>query len=213
MVRNVLGAVLAAIGAAAAVYSPFRAWYDHRHGTDVRVQDLFGGITTHKASLMLSILLPMIVAAVIAVGGVLLRLRPLVALAGVVVLGFTILWMVQQGRYLGELTVAGNGSGLGEGVGEALGGGVLLLAAALVMSGRPPAAAGERDDAGTGRDRLPARAADADGLPSAPPVSAGSGAGGKSGGSSTSDLTAELKAMGIDLDDPGSAAKGSGGSS
>jgi len=112
MIRNVLGAVIALAGAAAAVLSPFRDWYDGRPGRHYRL------------------------GAVVTVVGVLLRSRALVALAGVVVLGFAVLWMVRVFQVTDSLAVAGDGSGLGLGVALALGGGVLILAGAGVMSGR-----------------------------------------------------------------------------
>ena len=136
MVRNVIGSVLALAGAAAAVWSPFRAWYDGRHGSDYRIEDLFGGITDAGAEVIGSILLPFAFAALVTLIGVVLRSRLLVALAGLVVLGFTILWMVRVGQAEGSLTVGGEGTGLGDGVANAVGGGVLLLLGALVMSGR-----------------------------------------------------------------------------
>lgn len=141
MVRNVLGSVLAVVGAAAAVYSPFRTWYDDRLGRTFRLQDLFsaGGVTDSAPDLALSLLLPFSVAAVVTLVGIALRARPLVVLAGLVVLGFTILWMVRQGQDQGSLTVNGQGTGLGIGVAGAFGGGVLLLVAPVVMSGRRPA--------------------------------------------------------------------------
>ncbi|MCT4356340.1 hypothetical protein M5362_24740 [Streptomyces sp. Je 1-79] len=136
MVRNVIGSVLALAGATAAVWSPFRAWYDGRHGSEYRIQDLFGGITDVKADVIGSILLPFAFAAVVTLVGVVFRSRLLVALAGLTVLGFTVLWMVRVGQVEGGLTVGGDGTGLGDGVASALGGGALLLLASLVMSGR-----------------------------------------------------------------------------
>ncbi|MFE5615151.1 hypothetical protein [Streptomyces sp. NPDC056463] len=136
MVRNVIGSVLALAGATAAVWSPFRAWYDGRHGSEYRIQDLFGGITDVKADVIGSILLPFAFAAVITLAGVIFRSRLLVAFAGLTVLGFTVLWMVRVGQAEGGLTITGDGTGLGDGVANALGGGVLLLLASLVMSGR-----------------------------------------------------------------------------
>ncbi|MEU8957438.1 hypothetical protein AB0C93_24395 [Streptomyces sp. NPDC048518] len=138
MVRNVLGSVLALVGATAAVWSPFRAWYDGRHGRDFRIGDLFsgGGVTDAGAELFGSLFLPFAVAALLTLAGLLLRSRLLVAVAGVLVLGFTVLWMVRQGQAEGSLSVAGDGSGLGQGVLGAFGGGVLLLLGAAVMSGR-----------------------------------------------------------------------------
>ncbi|MDT9692461.1 hypothetical protein Q5762_29845 [Streptomyces sp. P9(2023)] len=136
MVRNVIGSVLALAGATAAVWSPFRAWYDGRHGSDYRIEDLFGGITDVRAEVIGSLLLPFAFAAVVTLLGVVLRSRLLVAFAGLVVLGFTILWMVRVGQAEGSLTVGGDGTGLGDGVANAFGGGLLLLLGALVMSGR-----------------------------------------------------------------------------
>ncbi|MGW8764686.1 hypothetical protein ACWGN5_19480 [Streptomyces sp. NPDC055815] len=137
MIRNVAGSVLALAGATAAVWSPFRAWYDGRHGRDYAIGELFTGVTDDKADVLGSILLPFAFAALVALVGVLLRSRLLVALAGLVVLGFTILWMVRVGEAEGSLTVDTDGTGLGEGVAMAFGGGILLLLGALVMSGRP----------------------------------------------------------------------------
>ncbi|MGX1757728.1 hypothetical protein ACWIG5_12600 [Streptomyces lydicus] len=134
MVRNVLGSLIALAGAAAAVWSPFRPWYDGRHGSDVRIEDLFNGITHNGAALFGSVLLPMAFAALLTLIGVALRSRALITVAGLVVLGFTILWMVRQGQATSELTAGARG--LGVGVASALGGGALLLLGALVMRGR-----------------------------------------------------------------------------
>ncbi|WP_329128359.1 hypothetical protein [Streptomyces caniferus] len=134
MVRNVLGSLIALAGAAAAVWSPFRPWYDGRHGRNIRIEDLFNGITRTSAALFGSILLPMAFAALLTLIGVALRSRALITVAGLVVLGFTILWMVRQGQAASELTAGARG--LGVGVASALGGGALLLLGALIMRGR-----------------------------------------------------------------------------
>ncbi|MET4927250.1 hypothetical protein P3L51_33655, partial [Streptomyces sp. PSRA5] len=136
MVRNIIGSVLAVIGAAAAVASPFQAWYDGRHGRDYRVEDLFNGITGTSSDLWVSLLLPFVFAALVTLLGLVLRSRLLVALSGVIVLGFTILWMVRQGQRADGLKLTSDGTGVGLGVAAAFGGGVLLLIAAAVMSGR-----------------------------------------------------------------------------
>ncbi|WP_455360835.1 hypothetical protein [Streptomyces sp. SYSU K21746] len=138
MIRNVLGSVIGLVGATAAVWSPFRAWYDGRHGRDYRIAELFSGtgITDSKAPLAASILLAFAFAALLTLIAVVLRSRLLMALAGVVVLGFTVLWMVRQGQAAGSLTVEGGGGGLGDGVANAIGGGLLLLVAAAVLPGR-----------------------------------------------------------------------------
>lgn len=139
MIRNVLGSLLGLIGATAAVWSPFRAWYDGRHGSDYRIEELFGsaGITDDKAALLGSLLLPFLFAALLALVAIVLRSRLLMAFSGVVVLGFAVLWMVRQGQAAGSLSVGGDGTGLGDGVANAFGAGALLILAAAVMSGRP----------------------------------------------------------------------------
>lgn len=154
MVRNVIGSVLALAGAAAAVWSPFRDWYDGRPGQDYRVQDLFNGITAAEPGIAASVLLPLAFGALIALLGVVLRSRLLVALAGLIVLGFTVLWMVRQGQAAGSLAISADGTGLGDGVAMAAGGGVLLLLASAVMSGRP------RHRAGRPQEQEPAAADD-----------------------------------------------------
>ncbi|MDF4251267.1 hypothetical protein [Streptomyces sp. WMMB303] len=141
MIRNLLGSLLALIGAAAAVYSPFRPWYDGRLGRDFRIDDLFTGtgVTSADAALFTGLFVLMLVVAVIAVLGVLLRSRLTVTLAGVLGLGVTVLWMVRQGQAAGSLT-AGNTGGLASGAGLALGGALLLLLAGALMTGRRTAA-------------------------------------------------------------------------
>nr|WTB32896.1 hypothetical protein OG781_28545 [Streptomyces sp. NBC_00830] len=142
MIRNILGSIVALAGAAAVVLSPFRDWYDGRPGRYYRVADLVNGIngisgtSDARPGLWTSIWLPLLFAAAVTVVGVALRLRLLVALAGIVALGFTVLWMVRQGQVTGSLAVAADGSGLQDGVAYAMGGGALMLLGAAVMSGR-----------------------------------------------------------------------------
>lgn len=136
MIRNVLGSFLALLGAAAAVLSPFRQWYGGRLGRHYRIDELVTGITGSRPGPLSSILGVFLFAALLTVVGVVLRSRLLVAAAGVVTLGFTVLWMVRQGEAVGSLTVSGDGSGLRWGAAEAAAGAVLMLLGASVMSGR-----------------------------------------------------------------------------
>ncbi|MEB3966668.1 hypothetical protein OKJ48_41535 [Streptomyces kunmingensis] len=125
MLRNIVGSVLALIGAAAVVWSPFRVWYDGRHGRDYRLAELFG-----------SLFLPFVILALLALLGLVLRSRLLIALTGVVVLAGTVLWLVRVAQAEDELVLTADGHGVGDGVAAALGGGLLLVVSALVMSGR-----------------------------------------------------------------------------
>lgn len=136
MLRNISGSLLALIGAVLAVWSPFRAWYGGRQGSDIRVDDLFtgAGATSADATPLGSLLLPLAFAALLALLGVLLRSRLAVGAAGVLVLGVTVLWTVRQGQAAGQLTAGGDG--LGVGAAAAFGSGALLLLGCYVMSGR-----------------------------------------------------------------------------
>lgn len=137
MTRNLIGSLLALVGAAAAVWSPFRSWYAGRHGEDFRLGELFtpDGISGADAGLWNGLFLPMAVAALLTLLGVVMRSMLLVAFSGLLVLGFTILWMVRQGQAAGSLT-AGGESGLGAGVVLALAGGLVILLGSSVMRGR-----------------------------------------------------------------------------
>ncbi|ACU69035.1 hypothetical protein Caci_0080 [Catenulispora acidiphila DSM 44928] len=136
--RNLLGSLLAIIGAAATLVSPWQAWYNNRHGSSYKFYEVFGsGVTLSGSGIMDSVFLVFLITAVLAVAGVVLRSRALVGAAGVIAFGFTILWMVRQGQAAGELTVTGaNNRGLGSGVAYAFGGGLLMIIGSLMMTGR-----------------------------------------------------------------------------
>ncbi|MGW1073784.1 hypothetical protein [Streptomyces sp. NPDC002537] len=147
ILRNALGSLLALAGAVAAVWSPFRPWYAGRRGTDYGVRNLFRsvGVTGGHADLLGSLFAPMLVAALVALLGLLKRSRPLLAAAGVLVLGFTVLWAVRQGQVAGSLSIGDEGHGLNAGGVTAFTAGcLLLLAAAVTPGGRRP-----RDGTGT----------------------------------------------------------------
>ncbi|SDL13330.1 hypothetical protein [Streptomyces indicus] len=184
-VRNVLGSLLALAGAAAVVWSPFRAWYDGRLGRDYRIGELFSGdgVTDAKAQLFGSLFLPFLFVAVVTLIGVVLRSRLLIAFAGIVAMGFAVLWMVRVGQAEGSLTVDGDGNGLGVGAANAFVGGAVLVLASLVMAGRgrkveavPPESSGvpTLDRPGSGWGAPPGRSSDAGpyAAPDAPPYDA-----------------------------------------
>ncbi|MGW0908543.1 hypothetical protein [Streptomyces sp. NPDC002853] len=141
-IRNTIGLILAALGAAAALWAPFRSWYDGRLGRDFRIWELFtgAGVTDSGAGLFASMFLPLLVGAVLTLLGVVFRSRLLVLIAGIITLGFAILWMVRQGQAQGSLTVTGDSDGLGSGVALALLGGLLMLIGSAIMGGREPRA-------------------------------------------------------------------------
>ncbi|MCF3963128.1 hypothetical protein [Streptomyces fuscigenes] len=138
MVRNVIGGIIALAGAASAVLGPFLSWYNGRDGRDYRLSELFEaqGVTSAGTGVWASLVAPFAFAALVTLIGLVLRSRTLITFAGLVVLGFTVLWMVRQGQAAGSLAIEGDGSGLGQGVAYSAGGGIALLLAAAVMSGR-----------------------------------------------------------------------------
>lgn len=137
--RNILGGLLALVGAAATLVSPWQPWYNGRHGSTYKFYEVFGsGITPSRSGIMDSVFLLFLIMAVLTAIGVLLRSRALVGFAAVVSFGFTILWMIRQGQAAGELTVTGaNNRGLGSGLAWAFVGGLLMVIGSLVMVGRP----------------------------------------------------------------------------
>lgn len=137
-IRNTVGLILAVSGAAAALWAPFRSWYNGRLGHDFRVWELFtgAGVTNSGAGLFASMFLPLLVGAIVTLLGVVFRSRLLVLVAGIITLGFAILWMVRQGQAQGSLTVTGDSDGLGSGVALALLGGLLMLIGSAIMGGR-----------------------------------------------------------------------------
>ncbi|MCA1224152.1 hypothetical protein [Streptomyces sp. 8L] len=138
MVRNVIGGIIALAGAAAAVLGPFLSWYNGRQGRHYRLAELFEaqGVTSAGTGVWGSLVAPFAFAALVTLIGLALRSRALVTFAGLVVIGFTVLWMVRQGQAAGSLVVDSDGSGLGQGVAYSAGGGIALLLAAVVMRGR-----------------------------------------------------------------------------
>ncbi len=157
-IRNTTGLVLAVLGAAAALWAPFRNWNDGRLGRDFRVWELFtgAGVTDSGAGLFASMFLPLLVGALLTVLGVAFRSRLLVLIAGIITLGFAVLWMVRQAQAQGSLTVTGDSDGLGSGVGLALLGGLLMLIGSAVMSGRERRAVrrARREQEGRAQDAL-----------------------------------------------------------
>jgi hypothetical protein len=134
--RNLIGSLLALIAAAAAVYGTFVPWLNARNGNDFQLTDLlWNGITTTSSGLWVSLFLPMLAAAILTLAGVLLRWKTPVMIAGLIVLGFTVLWLVRVGLDLGTLSVGATGV-INRGVAFGLGSAALLFLSAGLMAGR-----------------------------------------------------------------------------
>ena len=155
MFRRVLASILILVGGAAALFSVARPWYKGREGSTYQLSDLFSNIGATRASFANSLWVPMIVASAFALLAFAWQHAWMALVAAVIVLGFTILWIVQQARADGQFVIASNGQGINQGVTEALVGGLFLLIGGLVMPTRARRAArgGDREKVGSGRYR------------------------------------------------------------
>ncbi len=145
MTRWMIGALLAVVGAVIAVWSVFLDWYANRNGSNIRIQDLFNHMTLQNSNVWGSILIPMAVAAVLVLAGLVVGWRWLWALAGLVTLAAVYLWGLRQAQ-----TVPGlHATLVGAGVPLAFCGGALMLIGSVVAASRrrkrvPAAAEGQR---------------------------------------------------------------------
>ncbi|CRK61554.1 hypothetical protein [Alloactinosynnema sp. L-07] len=92
--RTLVAWVLGLVGAAAAGYGVTRPWFEDRIGTSLPLADLFGGVERDSASLLTSMVVPIGIAVILAVlgllrSGVLLRVG-----AGLLAL-VTVVWVLQ----------------------------------------------------------------------------------------------------------------------
>jgi len=130
--RRLVGLALVVVAAVAAVWSAFLDWYANRNGSDIRLQDMFEGITQQTADSLGSLMIPMAISAVLVLAGIIVWWRWLWALGGVIVLTTVVLWIVRQAQ-----TPAGLHAELvGAGPWLAASAGVLMLIASVVATAR-----------------------------------------------------------------------------
>ena len=130
--RKLIGLALVVVAAVAAVWSAFLDWYGGRNGSDIRVQDLFNGITLQNADSLGSLAVPLAVGAVLVLAGIIVWWRWLWAVGGVLVLATVILWGARQAQ-----TPAGlHSSAMGSGPVMAASAGAAMLVAAVIATAR-----------------------------------------------------------------------------
>lgn len=146
--RRTIGTLLGLIAAAAAVWSVFISWYAGREGSNIRIQDLFNGITLNNASTMTSLFLPLAFAALLFVVYAVIGWRWLLVLGGLICIATPLLWGTRQAQTPAGLHAAlvGHGPQL-----AAAAGALMLIAAAVAppRRRRVPAAAGPQGATGT----------------------------------------------------------------
>lgn len=129
--RRLIGLVLVVAAAVAAVWSAFLDWYGSRNGSDIRVQDLFNGITQQTADSLGSLLVPLAISAVLVLAGIVVWWRWLWALGGLVAIATAILWGVRQAQTLEGLHSGRMGSGA---VTAACAGAAMLIASVIATA-------------------------------------------------------------------------------
>ncbi|MEU8893170.1 hypothetical protein [Streptomyces sp. NPDC048442] len=134
MARMAMAVLMGLAGAAALVLSAFQPWYEGRDPREVPALDLFTGLEGAGADTGTSMLLPLSVAAGLALFALALRPRVLMALAGVVGLATGVLWVVQQFRQAAPVSFGF--TDLERGLWNAAGGVLLLLLATAVLPSR-----------------------------------------------------------------------------
>lgn len=132
MTRWMTGALLAVAGATIAVVSVFLQWYGGRDGGDIRLHDLFNTMTPQSSNTLTSILIPMAVAAVLVLAGLIVGWRWLWALAGLVAITTVYLWGLRQAQTPTGL----HATLVGAGVPLAFSGGALMLVGSVAAARR-----------------------------------------------------------------------------
>ena len=155
--RRMVGAGLALLGTIAVAWSAFVDWYGSRKGTNIRFQDLFNGITTNSASTFTSLFIPLGVAALLTLIGIVVQYRALWVIGGVIALATAFLWGLRQTQTILGLHAAQ----VGPGPWLAAGGGALMLVAASAATRKARRAAARHQRAvepepAPARDRIAA---------------------------------------------------------
>ena len=140
--RRLIGLVLVVAAAVAAVWSAFVDWYGSRNGSDIRIQDLFNGITLRTADSLGSLLIPLAVSAVLVLAGIVVWWRWLWALGGLVAIATAILWGVRQAQTGDGL----HASLMGNGPATAACAGAAMLLASVIATARGKKARQQPDD-------------------------------------------------------------------
>jgi hypothetical protein len=130
MIRYVLAGLCALAGAAALIASAFWDWTGHREGKVIPVSQLWEGLGANSTGLAGSLFVPLAAAAVLALAGLLMRTRLVLAFGGLIGLATAGAFLIQQWRLKDGL------NHLYQGWTNAGGGAALLIAAAILLPGR-----------------------------------------------------------------------------
>ncbi|MGQ0840805.1 hypothetical protein [Actinokineospora sp.] len=92
--RTLVSWLLGLVGVAAAAIGVIRPWYEDRVGTSIPLADLFEGVRRSTAPLISSIAVPIAIALLLVLVGLLVS-QPLLRLGGLLLLVTVVVWVVR----------------------------------------------------------------------------------------------------------------------
>lgn len=94
--RMLIAIVATVAGAGAVVYSTFLPWYRERQGRQIPLNELWNGVTPNTTDMVNSFFTPMVLAAVLALAGLIFGKRLLMAIGTLVALTVFAVFLGQQ---------------------------------------------------------------------------------------------------------------------
>jgi hypothetical protein len=129
--RTLIAIVATVAGAAAVVYSTFLPWYGDREGRRIPLSELWNGVTATSTDMINSLFVPMVLAAALALTGLIIGRRWLMAIG-------TFLAVVVFAVFLGQqMQVEAFASQFRQGFWNTAGGCVLLLIGSISRQSKP----------------------------------------------------------------------------
>jgi hypothetical protein len=119
--RTLIAIVATVAGAAALVYSTFLPWYRDRQGRQIPLSDLWNGITPNTTDMVNGLFVPMAVAAVLTMFGLIIGRRWVMSIGTIIALAVFVAFLGQQ------MQTEALASQFRQGFWSAAGGVVLLL--------------------------------------------------------------------------------------
>lgn len=129
--RTLIAIVATVAGAAAVVYSTFLPWYGDRQGRQIPLSELWDGITASTTDMIGSLFVPMVLAAALALLGLVIGRRWLMAIGAFVAIAVFAVFLGQQMQ--GEAFA----SQFRQGFWNTAGGCVLLIIGSISRQSKP----------------------------------------------------------------------------
>jgi hypothetical protein len=128
--RTLIAILATVAGSAAVVYSTFLPWYGDRQGRQIPLSELWNGVTATTTDMVSSFFVPMVLAAVLAITGLIIGRRWLMAIGTLIALVVFAVFLGQQ------MQVEALASQFRQGFWNTAGGCLLLLIGAITRQSR-----------------------------------------------------------------------------